>query len=133
MEGFQQTYLFILFGLWYENYPRIKSSFLHHGVKDGLIGGISDLLSVPMFPIEMGFRYLGYWLKTLSYCVKDWRWIIGKFEGKISHWTYRFLSIEGRLTIIRSTLYGIPVFWSSLAKLPCSILITLRQRMFNFL
>ena len=43
------------------------------------------------------------------------------------------LSLSGRLVLIRSILFGIPVYWFSLARLPSSILNRLLQYIFSFL
>ena len=51
----------------------------------------------------------------------------------MSHWSFRFLSLGGRLILIRSILSRIPVYWFSLEKIPKTILNCLRQRIFSFL
>jgi len=72
-------------------------------------------------------------LKLLGYRVNDWLWIIQRFEKRISHWTYKYISLGGRLILIQSVLSSIHVYWMGLAPLPASILQKLRRIMFNFL
>ena len=57
-----------------------------------------------------GFNYLGYFIKPSGYNVKDWLWLIKKFENRISHWSYRLLSMGGRLVLIRAVLTSPPVY-----------------------
>ena len=83
--------------------------------------------------IDSGFKYLGFMLKPMGYGLKDWRWIIKLFENNIGHWTHKFLSLGGRLILIRYVLSGIPIYWFSLARIPRSIMSKLRQCIFTFL
>ena len=86
-----------------------------------------------MIPLHSGFNDLGYFLKPLGYRVNDWLWIIQRFEKRISHWTYKYISLGCILILIKSVLSSIPVYWMGLAPLPASILQKLRRIMFNFL
>ena len=103
-----------------------KSCFLHNYLDEALLQNISRLL-------PYRFDYLGYFLKPSGYLIKDWYWIVSKFEKRISHWTNRLLSIGGRLVLIRSVLSSIQVFWLSLVPIPSSILEKLRKLIFSFL
>ena len=58
----------------------------------------------------VGFKYPVYFLNPLGYVIKDWHWILKRFENKISHWTFRLLSMGGRLMLIRVVLTGFPVY-----------------------
>ena len=86
-----------------------------------------------MDPIMLGFKYLGYFLKPLGYGIKDWHWILKRFEKRISHWTFRLLSLGGRLILIKVVLNGFPVYWFALAHVPKSILNKLKKYIFSFL
>ena len=86
-----------------------------------------------MHPLQSGLTYLGYFLKPMSYKVSDWYWLLQRFEKKISHWSYKNLSLGGRLVLVKAVLTSIPVYWMGLAPLPVSILQKLRSMMFNFL
>ena len=46
---------------------------------------------------------------------------------------YRFLSMGGRLVLIRAVLSSMPVYWMALVSIPCSILDKLRELNFSFL
>jgi ribonuclease HI len=56
-----------------------------------------------------------------------------KIEKRIANWSHRWLSLGGRVTLVKVVLESIPVYWLSLAKIPKSILNTIRKRMFSFL
>jgi len=42
-----------------------------------------------------GLNYLGFFLKLDNYKVANWRWLITKFENRISQWCNRWLSLGG--------------------------------------
>jgi len=52
---------------------------------------------------------------------------------KINNWCYRWLSLGGRLTLLKVVLSSQPIYWMSLVVVPGSVLKILRIRMFNFL
>ena len=87
-----------------------KSCFLHNDLDAALLRRITGLLPYRFEHLNQGFIYLGYFLKPSGYLVKDWYWMISKFEKHISHWTNRLLSIGGRLVLIRYVLSSLPVF-----------------------
>jgi hypothetical protein len=91
-----------------------------------------------MFPFKFsdlasGFTYLGFYLKTGPQRASDWNWLIQRLEKKITNWCFRWLSLGGRLTLLKEVLESQPVYWLSLAVIPCSILNALRKLMINFL
>ena len=110
-----------------------KSSFLRNNLSDDVSNHISAILPIKMDLIDSWFKYLGFWHKPLGYCSQDWRWMTKYFENKICHWTSKFLSLGGRLSMIRFVLYGILVYWFSLARILRSILNRLRKCIFTFL
>ena len=62
-----------------------KSCFLFNNVDDGSLIRITRSLPFKTEHISSGFNYLGYFIKPLGYKVKDWSWLIKKFEKRISH------------------------------------------------
>jgi len=110
-----------------------KSYFLHYNVNDSILRRVSDILPYRFAHLELGFTYLGFFLKPSGYLVKDWLWLIKRFESCIKHWTNRLLSLGGRLVLIRVVLTSLPVYWCALFPIPSSILDKLRKLIFNFL
>ena len=74
-----------------------KSSFLFHNIDEVTKQQISNILSYKMQPLTASFKYLSYYLKPLGYGIKDWKWFILKFERKLNNWTFKFLSLGGKL------------------------------------
>ena len=62
-----------------------KSSFLLNNMTKEVKNSISAILPFKMDMIDLGFKYLGLWLKPLGYVIKDWRWIINIFERNLRH------------------------------------------------
>ena len=94
---------------------------------------IVEMLPFRITPITKVFKYFGYRLKPLGYHTSDWRWMIELFEKKIQNWTYRFLSLGGRVVLIKVGLTGLEVYWFALARCPKSILNVLHKSIFSFL
>jgi hypothetical protein len=65
--------------------------------------------------------------------VADWSWLEKKIEKIISNWSHRWLTLGGRVTLVKYVLESILVYWISLAKIPKILLNKIRRRMFSFL
>jgi hypothetical protein len=109
---------------WWEIDKIIKIFFLASGLQVNgpkttiLQEGLSELDLTPyksLFPftfsdLSTGFKYLGYHLKTGPQRVEDWSWMLKKVEKKIGLWCYRWLSLGGRYTLLKSVLESQPVY-----------------------
>ena len=95
---------------------------------------ISEIFLVNSFPLNLGFKYLGYMLKTNCYRISNWHWLIKKVENRITNWSHKWLTLGGRVTLINSVLNSIPIYWFSLGQIPISIMInSLRKLIVRFL
>eukprot|EP00253_Pinus_taeda_P008007 PITA_08007 len=94
---------------------------------------ISNLFPYQMQPLESPIKYLGFWLKPDSYKKADWNWLIAKLEARISHWSFRWLSRAGRMTLIKSVLMAISVYWAALSWIPKGIMEKIRRLCCSFL
>ena len=110
-----------------------KSVFLFNNVDNDILLNISRFMPYKMDPLSIGFKYLGYFLKPLGNKTNDWHWLIQKYEKRISHWAYKFLSLGGRLVLVQVVLSNLPVYWFGLAPIPKSVLNKLRSLTFAFL
>jgi hypothetical protein len=99
-----------------------KSSFIAYNLDPLLRSFLLAEFKIQIDSLDQGLKYLGFSLKPNCYRIGDWSWIIKKIEKKINNWTFRWLSLGGRLTLETSVLQSIPVYWLSLAKAPMSIL-----------
>ena len=57
-----------------------KFSFLYNELDEEVLDRISSIMPYKMDPIQVGFKYLGYYLNPLSYGINDWRWTLKSFE-----------------------------------------------------
>eukprot|EP00253_Pinus_taeda_P017405 PITA_17405 len=94
---------------------------------------LSSLFPFQIQALESPFKYLGFWLKSNAYKKEDWNWLIEKLETRISHWSFKWLSRAGRLTLIKSVLMAIPVYWAALSWIPKGILEKIRRLCCRFL
>eukprot|EP00253_Pinus_taeda_P030228 PITA_30228 len=94
---------------------------------------ISNIFTFPLQPLDTPFKYLGFWLKPVAYKKEDWHWLIAKIEARINHWSFRWLSRAGRLTLLKSVLLAIPVYWAALTWVPKGVLEKIRKICSRFL
>ena len=81
-----------------------KSSFLFQNVDPIIRSQIVVFLPYSMVHISMSFKYLGFCLKPLGYRSSDWLWLVERFENKIKHWSFRLLTLGGRVILINVVL-----------------------------
>lgn len=110
-----------------------KSSVHFSGLEETKLHPLKQLLSYNFSDLKGGFKYLGYFLKHGVQKTKDWLWLVNKVEKKISHWSFRWLSLGGRHTLCKSVLENESVYWLSLVVVPLSILQRIRKLLINFL
>jgi hypothetical protein len=110
-----------------------KSTVLHEGLLNQELDPFKRFLPFSFSDLSVGFKYLGYHLKTGMQRIEDWNWMLQKFEKKIGNWCYRWLTLGGHLTLLKSILECQPVYWMSLEIIPNTVLNNLRRIMFNFL
>lgn len=65
--------------------------------------------------------YLGLPLGANPRLKKTWRPVIEKMKARLASWKRKLLSFGGRLTLIKSSLSNLPVYYLSLFKLPQSV------------
>ncbi|GJR14453.1 reverse transcriptase domain, reverse transcriptase zinc-binding domain protein [Tanacetum coccineum] len=71
---------------------------------------------------ELPFIYLGLHVgKRMRFCDR-WANIIDHFRSKLSAWKEKSLSIGGRLTLIKSILRSLPIYYLSLYKVPSKVI-----------
>ena len=110
-----------------------KYVLLSFDVEEVTVKDMSSLFSFQIKDINEGLKYLGYFINPNRYKVSHWRWLIQKFEKKNNNWTYRWLSMGDRLTLIKVILEGIYVYWLCFSHIPSSVLNILKKKMFSFI
>lgn len=71
--------------------------------------------------LDSGLKYLGFKVKPNGHCIADWLRLLAKIENHINIWHQKWLSRASGLTLIKSVLEAIPVYWMSLAWIPKGI------------
>ena len=87
-----------------------KSCMLYHNFDDSCLNDFKAVLPYKMHTLQSGITYLGFQLKPLNYRVADWFWLLHKFEKRINHWAFKYLSLGERLVLINAVLTNIPVY-----------------------
>jgi len=63
----------------------------------------------------------------------DWIWLEKKFDKRSMSWSHRWLSLGGRVILVKVVLESIFAYWLSMEKIPKSVLNNIRKRMISFL
>jgi len=98
-----------------------KSCFLYNNIESEILARIDEIFEIPIVHLDCGMTYLGFHLKPNDYRIYDWTRIIQKFEKRIDHWTYHWISLGGRMILIKSILQNFPIYWLSLEKVLAKI------------
>ena len=77
--------------------------------------------------------YLGIPLGTLYKTPSIWNLILERMEKKLSGWKRLYLSKDGRLTLLKSTLPSLPTYYLSLFTIPKVVATRLEHIQRNFL
>jgi hypothetical protein len=78
-----------------------KSTIHFSGMVESELSDFKHTLPYKFSDLLVGFKYLGYYLKSRIQKTNDWRWILSKFEKKIHQWSYRWLSLGGRYILCK--------------------------------
>jgi hypothetical protein len=110
-----------------------KSSVHYWGLTDAELLILKDSIPLTFINLSEGFTYLGFQMKLGVTSPGDWRWLVATFERKIGFWCNKWLSLGGRLILVKSVLESLAVYWMTLERVPPKIITTLRRLAFNFL
>jgi len=87
-----------------------KSTLSFIGIDEATATLYKTLFPFPIQEIQQGIKYIGFQLKANNYLKRDWSWLLAKLEKRLSLWSFRWLSREGRLTLTKAVLEAIPVY-----------------------
>ena len=102
---------------------------------------VGDVENIEQLACELGCKvgtlpstYLGLSLGTRQNSVRIWEGIEERFRKRLTTWKRKYISKGGRLTLIRSTLFNLPIYLLSLFRLPKGVKSRLEkiQRDFQF-
>ena len=77
--------------------------------------------------------YLGLSLGAPHDCVNVWDSIDERFRKRLALWKRQYISKGGKLTLIKSTLSSLPIYFMSLFRMPRRVRLRLEQIRRNFL
>jgi len=113
-----KTYCHV-FGLYINTF---KTTVHYWGLKEVELTPLKDILPFTFADLNDGFKYLVYYLKPGHSKSVDWRWLVAKFEKKIGLWCNKWISLRGRLILVKAVLESLEVLWMSLEVIPKTIL-----------
>lgn len=108
-----------------------KSSVSGVGVADELVSDFAAKLHYLCKKLPL--TYLGLPLGASPRKKSTWKRVIDKFKAKLASWKRKLLSYGGRLTLVKSVLSSLPVYYLSLFKLPEGVAKIIDRLQANFL
>nr|GEX73688.1 putative RNA-directed DNA polymerase, eukaryota, reverse transcriptase zinc-binding domain protein [Tanacetum cinerariifolium] len=81
---------------------------------------------------SLPFTYLGLPIGSNMSCVVHWQVLIDRFKSRLSGWKANLLSIGGRLTLIKSMLGSLRIYYLSTFKAPETVLKSLESLRASF-
>ncbi|KAJ9539461.1 hypothetical protein OSB04_032194 [Centaurea solstitialis] len=76
---------------------------------------------------SLPFTYLGLPVGVSMKKVSHWEKVISKFKNKLSSWKVKWLSFGGRLSLVKSVLSSLPLYYFSLFLSPVSVIKSLES------
>lgn len=108
-----------------------KSQVCGVGVADGVLGRFADILNCKTKKLPV--KYLRLPLGANPSCKATWKPVVEKVRSRLASWKRKTLSHAGRLTLIKSALASLPVYYMSLFKMPDRVARILERLQASFL
>ncbi|XP_028113211.1 uncharacterized protein LOC114311295 [Camellia sinensis] len=96
-----------------------KSVICGIGVDDGSMQEFASSLNCCHHKLPL--KYLGLPLGANPSRRSTWKPVLDKFKQKLSTWKRRLLSFAGRLTLIKSVMSNLPIYYLSLFRIPAGV------------
>ena len=110
-----------------------KSIFLYLCFDHWIKQQIAQLFPYKMEPLDVGFKYLRYFLKPNCYKKEDQVWLRKNIEKHICNWTLIYIYLGGKLILDNPVIERTLVYWFSLTKIPVLVINNIRQRLLQLL
>ena len=135
-EASQEQMVFLSWLLmWFEAISRLRINLDKSEIL--LIGRVEN---VEILTLELGCKvgalpstYLGFPLDAPHKVVVVWGGVEERFRKRLAMWKRQYISKEGRITLIQSTLSSMPIYFMSLMRMPRVVRLRLEQIQRNFL
>lgn len=108
-----------------------KSIVCGVGVSDSEIDNLSDVLNCKNQKLPM--VYLGLPLGTNPKRKSTWQPVVDKVQKKLSLWKRKLLSFAGRLTLIKSVVSCLPLYYISAFQMPKGVVRLIEKLQATFL
>lgn len=108
-----------------------KSRVFGIGIEEIEITRLAGILHCE--PATFPFVYLGLPIGANMKLAKNWKPIMDKFNSKLSSWKAKNLSFGGRLTLLKSVLGSLPLYYFSIFKAPLKVIGSLESIRRRFL
>ena len=113
---------------------------LRVNLEKSIILPVGEVENIDQLACELAYKVrtlpstcLGLLLGTRHNSVSIWEGIEENFRRRLAAWKRQYISKGGRLTLIRSTLSNLPIYFLSLFKLPKSVKCRLEKIQRDFL
>jgi hypothetical protein len=83
--------------------------------------------------MQSRIKYLGFMLNPNKYGVEDWKWMLSCVKRRINLQCNKHISKGGQLTLIKSIIEAIPIYWHILAQILKGILAWIIKIYFNYI
>ena len=83
--------------------------------------------------LKSPFSYLGSKVGGSMHQVQAWSDVVDRVQARLSKWKMKTLSIRGRLTLFKSILGSMPIYYMSIFRVPMSVLHRLESILSHFL
>ncbi|GJT01134.1 RNA-directed DNA polymerase, eukaryota, reverse transcriptase zinc-binding domain protein [Tanacetum coccineum] len=97
-----------------------KSKLMGVGISQDVVASVAR--SIGCATLHTPFNYLGIKVGGFMLKISFWDDVAAKLSSRLSKWKLRTLSIGGRLTLIKSVLSSLPLYYISSFKMPISVL-----------
>jgi hypothetical protein len=87
-----------------------KSMFLEARWEVEDLNILKELFPFDVKPIDVGFKYLGFYIKPNYYTRVDWLCLEKKIEKRILCWSHRWLSLGRRVILVKAVLESISMY-----------------------
>lgn len=101
---------------------KIKFALIVDTKEDLVSMEIRHIYEMESIHIYIGFIYLGFTLKSNKYVNHDYEWLLEKFDKELVVWQFKWLSLGGRLILIKFVLQNMFVYWMHFYMLPMDII-----------
>jgi hypothetical protein len=79
-----------------------KTTVHYWGLEDSELSQFKAILPFTFVDLNLGFKCLGYHLGPRASKTKDVGWLVAKIEKQIGLWCNKWLSIGGRLILVKA-------------------------------